>query len=140
MDPPDPPFGLSVPAVPEALDSVHELLHRFWHQVEEMDAADRMRFDLAVAEVASNVVAHARGATRLVIALYDTSEGVAATIDDDGEAVPAAVLEPHPEPDDMAESGRGLSLARRCVDEFGYSRVDGMNHWRMVRHRSRASE
>lgn len=131
----DPPgFSLRVPADQDALDAVHALLHRFWHAVPMMSDADRMRFDLAVAEVAANIVEHCRPTIELRLDLRTYEDRVEAHFDEDGDPLPPDVIESAVAPDDpLAESGRGLVLARAALDEFAYQREGSHNHWHLVR-------
>ena len=42
-------------------------------------------------------------------------------------------------PDDLAENGRGLWLAKATLDELDYVRVGDRNTWRLVRNRTGAT-
>ena len=42
-------------------------------------------------------------------------------------------------PDELAESGRGMWLARATLDELEYARSGDRNTWKMVRLRGEAS-
>lgn len=128
-------FTISGPATPDSLDAVHALLHNFWHAVSTMDAADRMRFDLAVAEVAANIIEHCDPPAQMVLCLRQYEDRVEAVFDETGAELPADVIEAASQPDDLAESGRGLLLARSALDTFEYDRQGDMNHWRLVRMR-----
>jgi serine/threonine-protein kinase RsbW len=132
----EPLFSLRVPATADALEAVHALLHQFWHAVPRMGDADRMRFDLAVAEVAANIVEHCGSTIELTLNLRQFDDRVEADFDENGVALPPDVIEAAVEPDDpLAESGRGLVLARSALDEFAYERDGDHNHWHLVRRR-----
>lgn len=134
--PDDSLFHLCVPATEEAIEAVHALLHNFWHHVPGMSDADRMRFDLAVAEVAANIVEHGPASIELTLNLRKFEDRVEADFDENGDPLPPDVIESAREPEDiLAESGRGLVLARAALDEFAYERAGDVNHWHLVRRR-----
>ena len=125
------------PVEPEGLDLVQDRLAEFWAHDESVSPADRMRFELAVAEVVANIVEHAfaldadRRGRMLSVALTLSPDQVEAVLSDNG--VPAAIdLGAVTMPDEDATSGRGLALAVAAVDEVAYDRVDGCNQWRLV--------
>ncbi len=132
----DRPYMLEMTATPDALDAVHALLHNFWHGVAAIGEADRMRFDLAVAEVAANIIEHCQPPATMVLVLKDYDDRVVADFDENGELLPGDVVDAATSPeDDFAESGRGLVLAREALDEFVYERQGEINHWHLVRRR-----
>jgi anti-sigma regulatory factor (Ser/Thr protein kinase) len=123
-------------AAPQCLERVHELLAALWADAPGVGAEDRIGFETAVAEVAANIVEHSGagpdmrvGLNLQVRAYADRVEalfcdtGVEADVD-----IGSAAL-----PDDMAESGRGLAIARAAVDEVVYERDGGVNRWRVTR-------
>ncbi len=119
-------------ATAERLEAVHEGLARFW---EELDPAQgdewRMLFELAVSEVAANIVEHAR--PRYILLRLSVESGRAvAEFTDTGQG-----WEGPPEPgqliDDLAERGRGLTLAINACDEVTYERIGPTNRWRLVK-------
>ncbi len=101
-----------------------------------MGALDRMAFETALIELASNVIEHA-----------DTGQGVTCIVSvtvDDG--VMSARLRDGSEPGDFrltarempgadAESGRGLAMVQMLCDELTYERVGGENVWSVRRTR-----
>jgi anti-sigma regulatory factor (Ser/Thr protein kinase) len=128
--------SLRVCTAPECLDRVHDLLTRLWADASEVSGDDRIRFETAVAEVAANIVEHAGDgavveldlevcayADRVEALFCDT--GAAAEVDVEGASLPG----------DMAESGRGLAIARAAVDEVVYERDGEVNRWRVTRRR-----
>jgi serine/threonine-protein kinase RsbW len=115
------------------LEAVHDVLARFWSLLDETpDQRWRLLFETAVAEIAANIVEHAkppyftmriRLGTECVIAEFsDSGKGW------NGPAGPAAVLD-----DLAAERGRGLTLAGAAVDEVAYERQGPVNHWRLTK-------
>lgn len=125
------------PVEPESLDLVQDRLEAFWTRDESLSATDRMRFEMAVVEIVGNIVEHAfaldadtRGRL-LTVELRLGPEQIEAALSDNG--LPAAIdLGLVTMPDEDAVSGRGLALAVAAVDEVGYERVEGRNHWRLV--------
>lgn len=132
----DQQFHLHAPATPDVLEAVHALLHHFWHHVPDMTDSDRMRFDLAVAEVAANIVEHGSRGADITLNLRVSPAGVEADFDETGEPLPDNIINGAALPeDDFSESGRGLVLARASLDEFTYAREGDHNHWHLARHR-----
>ncbi len=124
-------------AQPECLERVHTLLSALWADVPDMADTERYAFETAVAEIAANIVQHSRGprdvdinlellahADRVEACFHDT--GIFADVDVDSAKLP----------DDMAEHGRGLAIARAAVDEVAYERDGDSNRWRLVKRRT----
>lgn len=124
------------PAQPACLDHVHDLLARLWDEQPAVASEDRVLFTTAVVEVANNIVEHGRRAdpVELSLRLQLDAERIEAHFRDDGEAVDLDIGRARL-PEDLAESGRGLSLVRAAVHEFGYQRTAGVNRWDLVRRR-----
>ncbi|WP_179873026.1 SpoIIE family protein phosphatase [Microcella indica] len=129
---------LRLTAPPHTVDTVHDLLDSVWESVPDLSARDRMSLETAIIELTANVIQHAnhgRGvqATLTVIAYEDRLE---ATLSDSGE-VDHVDLEGRemPEAESLAESGRGVPLMKALVDTVEHRRVDGFNHWTLVRGR-----
>jgi serine/threonine-protein kinase RsbW len=120
-------------AGPESLGLLHELLERVAADHPEVSPDDLMLLETAVIEIAGNVVEHGRppGEVRYVFELAVRRDRLEATLSDSGEAVRDPVGGAMP--DDSAETGRGLPLARAALDELTYVRGDDGNRWRMVK-------
>jgi serine/threonine-protein kinase RsbW len=131
--------SLTAPSEPSSLDRVHALLEDVWAAQEDVGPADRMAFAIAVAEVAGNIVAHSGGGQELdfSVRIRVGPEHLEAEFRDPGQRVDVD-LSTVEMPDDLAESGRGLALALRCVDHLEYRRQDETNHWRLIRRRGDA--
>jgi PAS domain S-box-containing protein len=117
--------------VGDQLDLIHDALARFWQILRPMPAERwRMLFELAVAEVAANVVEHARPTIMSLRLSVEAGFAVAAfTYDGPGWTdLPPAAL-----PDPMAERGRGLFLAKTGVDEVVYQRSGMTVSWRLLK-------
>jgi serine/threonine-protein kinase RsbW len=124
---------LRADAQPTWLDEVHGLLDELWRAVPTIGSTDRMCFTTALAEVAANIVEHAaRQAVvpvRLVVQV--ASAELRALFEDHGTAyddAPDLVGR-----DALAESGRGLDMARALTDELLYERDGPVNRWLVVR-------
>jgi serine/threonine-protein kinase RsbW len=124
-------------AEPAWLDDVHGALARLWSAAPDVPELDRLRFETAVIEIATNIVRHTvPGATtpevvRATAVLRAVPGLVEAVLSDDGAEV-AVDLDPAPV-DDLAESGRGIALVQRAVDTLELRRVDDRNTWRLTR-------
>jgi serine/threonine-protein kinase RsbW len=128
--------SLTAPAEPGSLDQVHALLQTLWSDCTDVGASDRTLFEIAVTEVAGNIVEHAPDGAPLEFTLHVRvhPDRVEAEFRDTGRRVdvdPAAATFPP----DMAESGRGLALTLAAVDTLEYRRERSTNHWRLVRRR-----
>lgn len=118
----------------DRLEGVHGALEHFWSNAEDHGATPRhdtrMQFDLAVIEIAANICEHAahEGGVTLELELTLYPDRVEARFDDD--AGPAALPPTSEMPPQAAESGRGLAIVRRIVDELRYERLgERHNHW-----------
>ncbi|HRC61710.1 MAG: ATP-binding protein [Dehalococcoidia bacterium] len=118
----------------DRLEGVHGALEHFWSNAEDRGAQPpynaRMQFDLAVIEIAANICEHAAhgGGVTLELELSLYGDRVEARFDDD--AGPASLPATSEMPSQAAESGRGLAIVRRIVDELRYERVgEHHNSW-----------
>jgi serine/threonine-protein kinase RsbW len=123
-----------MPARMDRLDALHGALERFWSAVEDNQARPahdlRLRFDLAVAELVGNVCEHAVAPHEVALRVDFVlrSGQVDAVLEDDADAAELPASE-H-DPDDLAESGRGLLIARKASDQLTYERTaSGLNRW-----------
>ena len=106
---------------------------------EEVDDDARMQFEVAVAEIAANIIEHAGAdeTVALTVELVLTPDRLEARFTDDG--TPAVVdLKAVEMPDVMAERGRGLAIALSALDELEYRRRGLSNVWRLVCYRAGA--
>lgn len=127
---------LHVPAAPECLDRIHDLLQQLFDDpASAVPLQDRIRFETAVVEIAGNIVAHACGPdpVDIDVVVLLRPDRVEAQLLDNGE--PATVTPGSTSmPDVMEENGRGLPIASSAVDELSYVRTGTTNTWRLVRH------
>jgi serine/threonine-protein kinase RsbW len=120
---------------PGDVNTVHDMLEQVWSDVPEIDPEDRFKFEVALIELASNVMRHADTGDGVVCALVieTHADRITATLSDSGE--PGEVMlvgRTFPE-DVFAESGRGIPLIQALVDELRYDCEDGFNHWHITR-------
>ena len=122
-------------ARPECLDRVHALLGELWEDAPDIDFSARMRFEIAVAEVAANIVEHAgspeQGVVDLNLRLMSFDDRVEARFRDTGRAADVDLATARL-PEDAAEDGRGLAIALAAVDEVSYERDGDVNCWLVV--------
>lgn len=121
------------------LDDVHEALAELWRRAPAGDE-DRMLFELAVVEVAGNIVQHGgsvAGPVEVRLELEATGDDLIAVFRDSADP-PILDLSSVSMPDPGAEAGRGLALALTALDELTHVTDDG-NTWRLRRRRREAS-
>ena len=124
------------PAEPSCLDLIHELMEQLWQAGPPVGDGDQMMFAMAVLEIANNIVRHRDGECRdISLVLRADWQELSADILDNGAAVDVDVAGATLPEDDLAESGRGLVLARMALSEISYQRVSDRNHWHLVRRR-----
>lgn len=120
-------------AVPEELESVHAVLSQAATEHPELDPMDVMLFETAVIEIANNVVEYGKpeGEVTWRLTLRITDEEIQAELEDTGQEFTRRTGATMPGED--AEGGRGIALAETILDKIELERVDGLNHWVMVR-------
>lgn len=129
--------GLHTCVDPDYLGKVHNLLAEMWSTSTDVSELDRIMFETAVMEIAANIVQHAsdKGRIKCNVILGVYPDRLDALFKDDGRIahvdVNAAEL-----PDALAESGRGLAMARAAVDILKYERLNGHNFWKLNRTRT----
>ncbi|MGY1822916.1 ATP-binding protein [Geodermatophilus sp. SYSU D00079] len=128
---------LTASTVPASLEAVHALLERLWLEHGEVVPEDRMRFEIAVTEIAGNIIRHATDGDPIDFELEVVARPgrLQAEFRDGGKRVDVE-LDGAQLPSQLAESGRGLALALAAVHELGYRREGSTNHWRIVRWRT----
>lgn len=126
---------LTVPGRPASLHEIHDTIQSLWAEHAGFPAADRMRFETAVIEVAGNIVIHAgEGLAREVaieLTLTFSPDSVTACFRDDGGAAELDLASTQM-PDTTAEFGRGLALTRALADDLAYERVGATNVWTLT--------
>ncbi|WP_068164184.1 ATP-binding protein [Rhodococcus phenolicus] len=119
---------------PSTIDEIHALFAGLSPGAVESTAL--AQFELAVVEIAANIVEHAGRGEPVTLDLELTllPDRAEAIFHDDGRAADVD-LESVSFPDELAEHGRGLAIALECLDELTYRRADDRNTWRLVRTR-----
>ena len=125
------------PAEPQVVDALQNEFARLWPRAEQIPTEDRMPFELAVVEVASNVVQHAHALEGNVLELAVELEIrrhvlLARLYEINAEPVPD-VLGDSELPPPEAEHGRGLSMVRQLVTTVTCERQQGTNVWTLSR-------
>jgi anti-sigma regulatory factor (Ser/Thr protein kinase) len=137
--------SLCLPAAPEELTRVHEALGRLWLDLEGLvderpTKLWQYEFEIAVVEVATNVIEHAYGANNtgpMQIRLLAYPDRFEALLIDEGRPWEQSGRQPQSVATaiDIPESGYGLALAYATVDEVQYARTEaGRNEWHLVKH------
>ncbi len=125
-------YTLSGLAVPEGLDSLHDLLARASRDHQSLPPEDVMMLEMAVMEIAGNVIEHGKPSGAVVWNFtLDVGPPLHATLADSGEEYVETWTGQMP--DELAESGRGLALADAVLDQLLYERQGATNVWTMVR-------
>jgi serine/threonine-protein kinase RsbW len=116
------------------LEAVHRTLARFWRGFGSApDERWRMLFEIAVAEVAANILEHALP-PQITFTLRASDGSVSADFIDTGTGW-SRPDEARRVVSELAERGRGLTIAHTAVDEVAYERLGEVNHWRLVKRR-----
>lgn len=119
---------------PNHVDEVHDAVDDFWHLNGDLGSQERMRFETALLELAGNVIEHAEGNERLrcELTLRRTRTTLEGVLRDSGAEVAVPFRTRMPNPQEMAESGRGIAMIELLMDDFSYERDPEGNHWNLV--------
>ena len=126
-------------ADPDCLAKVFQLLEDMWASSPDISETDRVMFETAVIEIAGNIVQHGIGEDEgpvncnLTLKVYPDS--LEAHFKDDARTAPVDI-DTVAMPDPLAESGRGLALAKAAADVLMYERHHGAKHWTLRRTRT----
>ncbi len=120
-------------ATEAGLVELHDLLDQVRSEHPEVAESDLAMLETAVIEIAGNVVEHGTppGGIHYEFTLDVSGDGLCARLTDSGDEV--ALEPPGAAPDAMAESGRGLLIARAVLTELRYDRQEGQNVWSLTR-------
>lgn len=116
----------------QTLDEIGTMLEQMWFSHDHVPDTVRTEMAIAVGEISANIIEHAAkdGPVRLRMEVRVLADKVQVSFVDDGP--PAAVdVSEAVMPHQMAESGRGLALARAVLDRLHYRR-GVVNHWTLV--------
>ncbi|MBB1198668.1 ATP-binding protein (plasmid) [Curtobacterium flaccumfaciens] len=119
---------------PNHLDEVHDAVDDFWQLNSDLGKNERFRFETALLELAGNIIEHTEGHERLrcELTLRRTKTTLEAELSDSGTEVALPFRTMMPQPEDMAESGRGIAMIELLMDDFSYERDHDQNRWRLV--------
>lgn len=118
---------------PNALTAIADAVMAAWAWNPWIPEMIRRQVDIAVAEIAANIVEHAgrvhAATVEMQMKLHPdhveiafTDNGVRADVDLGGAQMP----------DELAESGRGLPIAKAVLADLAYHRSELGNHWTLV--------
>lgn len=121
---------------PETLAEIQRTLDEAWSAGDVPDDT-RMCIELAVSEIGTNIIEYSGDGkpVRMRMVVDVRPDSVSVTFTDDGHPAPVDLARVTM-PGEAAESGRGLALAHRVLDELSYSRDKEGNHWTLIRRRS----
>lgn len=99
-----------------------------------VDPSELLLLETALIEIAGNAVEHGTppGGLRYRFVLELGDDGLHGTFTDDGDPVTLPPDTGAP-PDPLAESGRGIALARAALTELRYERQGDQNVWVLSR-------
>jgi serine/threonine-protein kinase RsbW len=127
---------VDVPATIESIETVQSEFDGWWTELGEEKLETRFAFEIAVVEIATNIVEHTHRAEgtagrRFHLELSADTASVTAVFTDNG--MPADIdLSIVTMADVEEESGRGLALAIAALHSLDYQFVDGRNVWTLV--------
>jgi serine/threonine-protein kinase RsbW len=99
------------------------------------DDRNLILFEIALAEIGANVLMYGRKPTSrdrsVEYKLRADAETATASFTDRGPPLHNQLKRAMPAP--TSETGRGLAIARKALDELGYERDGEVNTWRLVK-------
>jgi len=127
---------VDVPATMESIETVQSEFDAWWTELGEEKVETRFAFEIAVVEIATNIVEHTHRAEgtagrRFHLELSADAASVTAVFTDNG--MPSDIdLSIVTMADVEEESGRGLALAIAALHSLDYQFVGGRNVWTLV--------
>jgi len=138
---PDPTIVVALTGSISSIDQVHDAVAELWRRHPGIGTVDRMAFETALVELATNIVRYALPGgsagpeLRLTVGVTELS----AEFVDDGPEF-RGYLDHFALPGPSAESGRGMAVIDSLTDFFEYYRAPAQNswtpaqnHWRIIR-------
>jgi serine/threonine-protein kinase RsbW len=126
-------YQTTVPAEPDGLEHLHHLIDTAREDRPDVAGDDFDMLETAIIELAGNVAKHGRraGGTDITLSLAIDDDTLHATLRDAGRQL---TVDLHPGmPDEVDEAGRGLAIARSCLDTLTYEHDAGINTWHLER-------
>lgn len=130
---------LTLHSPPGDVNTVHEYIERIWAARPDLDPVDRVSFETALIELATNVIQHADdgNGVQAVVSITVTEHHIRGCISDMSMAADVN-LAMREMPDEYEESGRGIAIIQRLVDVLHYERRDDENLWVVEKRRAHA--
>lgn len=119
------------------VDQVLDALDSLYRDAGDISEEDSMFFSLAVSEIVTNIVTHSgcKGDSDVTVTANLIIEEAALSARFEDDAAPVAIpLDEAELPDELAESGRGLAIAKMALDQLSHE-VDNGHIWTLVRKR-----
>lgn len=130
--------SLRVVAEPQALNKICCGIDELWLSHCQVPPRIRFQVEIAVNEIAANIVKHAtKGIDRPVDLRMRAIVGdndVLVVFADDGIPAPNGLIT-REMPNELDESGRGIPLARSALHKLEYLRCDERNLWTLLSER-----
>ena len=146
--PPSVDESIRVTATTAALESLHELIARFWAAIDAaplptIDEVQRLSFVTAIIEIGGNIIRYSYPPAApgpIELRLLAWPDRLEARYADDGvpftpPTPPVAAANPPDltEWEELPEGGFGMQIARAALDALDYRRTDdGRNHWTLL--------
>lgn len=123
---------LETRAGPDALVEFEEALSDAWLVHPHVPEPVRTQVGIATGEIGANIIEHAAHGrpVRIVMRVTVLPTQVWVEFTDDGFPLQVDLSAVHL-PDEMAERGRGLALAKAVLERLAYER-NACNHWTLV--------
>lgn len=116
----------------DTLDEIDDVLQQVWSDHADVPDSTRLNVGIAAGEIGANIVEHAAQGRAVPVRMEVVVTTNRVRVDFTDEGAPASVdLATVCLPEDMAERGRGLALARAVLETLSYRR-DSANHWTLV--------
>lgn len=114
------------------LEEIGRTLDRMWSVHDHVPESVRTQVAIAVGEIGANIIEHAHSlrAVRLCMDVHVMPTEVRIEFLDDGQPCDVDVTAMQM-PDEMAERGRGIALAKAVLALLEYRRGE-VNHWTLV--------
>jgi len=126
------PYRLEVDSGQDALGEIEQLLVSAWSAHPHIPELIRTQIAIATGEIGANILEHATAGHLLRVAMEVRVLANEVWVEFTDNGGPLHVdLDAVSLPDDMAERGRGLPLAKAVLDRLIYER-DALNHWTLV--------
>lgn len=121
---------------PDTLDEIQRTLESALSS-EEVSDYTKMCIELAVSEIGTNIIEHSGDGqpVQMRMEVDVRPDSIAVMFTDNGHPAPIDLTRLSM-PDENSESGRGLAIAYRVLDELSYMRDREGNHWTLMLRRS----